>query len=260
MRLNVLLVVKAFLDDHVQHGVQHRDIAPGLELQHVGRVALQRLAARVHHDERRAALHGVLEEGGGDRMVLGRVGTDHHDDIGILRRHEGRGDRARANALEQPRNRRSVAKPRAMVDVVGSESRAHQLLEEVSLLVRTLRRAEACQALAAVLIADALQARGRAIEGFFPCRLAKMRPGIGGVDLVMRVLLDPWLADHRHCEPPRMAHVIEAEAAFDAEPVLVRGSVAAVDVKELVVLDLVGDLTADAAVGADTRDLAVDAV
>ena len=54
--------------------------------------------------------------------------------------------------------------------------------------------------------------------------------------------------------------VVEAEAALDAEPVLVGRPVAAVDVKELVVLDVVGELAADAAIGADAVDLAVGRV
>ena len=66
--------------------VEHRDVGVGLELHHLPGVALQRLAARVHHDQLGAALGGVLEEGRGDRMVLGRVGADDEDDFGVLAR------------------------------------------------------------------------------------------------------------------------------------------------------------------------------
>ena len=51
-----------------------------------------------------------------------------------------------------------------------------------------------------------------------------------------------------------MADVVEAEAAFDAQPVLVGRAVAPGHVADLVVLDLVGDLAADAAVRADALD------
>ena len=54
-----------------------------------------------------------------------------------------------------------------------------------------------------------------------------------------------------------MAHIVEAEAALDAQPVLVRRPVAAADIKELVVLDVVGELAADAAIGAHAVHLAV---
>src|SRR3954452_14216356 len=54
-----------------------------------------------------------------------------------------------------------------------------------------------------------------------------------------------------------MMHVVEAEAAFDAEPVLVRRPVAALDRNDAVVLDLIGELAPDAAVRADAVDLAL---
>jgi hypothetical protein len=87
--LDVLPVVELLLHDGVDHRVQHRDVAAGLELQHVGGVPHERGAARIHHDELGAALGGVLEEGRGHGVVLGRVGADHHDDLGVRRRHEG---------------------------------------------------------------------------------------------------------------------------------------------------------------------------
>ena len=93
LRLDVLGIVEAFLDDHVHQRVQHGNVAARLELQHVRGMALQRLAARVHHDQRLAALGRLLEEGRGDRVVLGRVGADHDDHVGIHRRGERRGHR-----------------------------------------------------------------------------------------------------------------------------------------------------------------------
>ena len=90
-----------------------------------------------------AALGRLLEEGRGDRMVLGRVGADDDDDVGVLALVEGRGHRGRADAFEQRRHRRGVAEPRAVVDVVGAEAGAHQLLEQIGLFVRALGRAEA---------------------------------------------------------------------------------------------------------------------
>ncbi len=54
-----------------------------------------------------------------------------------------------------------------------------------------------------------------------------------------------------------MTDIVEAEAALDAEPVLVRRSVAAADMEELVVLDVVGELAADPAIRANAVHLAV---
>src|SRR5579883_2405136 len=146
-----------------------------------------------------------------------------------------------------------------MVDIVGAEAGAHQLLEEVSLFIRALGRAEANERATAMLVANALQARRRAIERLFPGSLAEMRPGIGGIDRldIVDVLADAVLADHRHGEAQRIVHIVEAEAPLDAEPVLIGRTGAAIDIEELVVLDLVGELAADAAIGADAVDLAI---
>ena len=187
VRLDVLAVVQPLLDDHVHQRVEQRDVGAGLELQHVGGVALQRLAARVHHDQRLAALGRLLEVGRGDRVVLGRVGADHDDHVGVPRRGERRGHRARADVLEQRRDRGGVAEPRAVVDVVRAEAGADQLLDQIRLLVRALGRAEARERAAAVAVADRAQARGGDVERLLPARLAEVGPAdcagsIGVVD------------------------------------------------------------------------------
>ena len=186
---DVLLVGQAFGDDGVDHRVQHRDVAARLEREMLGGMARQRLPARIHHDQLGAALGRVLDEGRGDRMVHGRVGADHDDDFGIHRGRKRRRHRARAQAFEQRRDRRGVAQPRAVIDIVGAEAGAHQLLEQIGLFVRALGRAEAGQRLDALLVADLHEALGGDIERLFPGRLAEMREGIGRIDLVVGVLL-----------------------------------------------------------------------
>ena len=176
--LDVLLVVELLGHDGVEDAVEHRDVGAVLELQHVGGVALERLAARIHDDELGAALLRLLEEGGGDRMILGRVGADHHDHVGVLALVEGGRHRPRADALHQGRDRGGMAEPRAMIDIVGAEAGAHQLLEQIGLLVRALGRAEAGEPLRAVAVADFLQAGGGAVERLVPGRLAEMRPRV----------------------------------------------------------------------------------
>src|SRR5665213_3557577 len=113
-----LLVVELLADDDVEHGVEHGDVGAVLELHHLPGVALERLPARVHHDELGAALGRLLEEGGGDRVVLGRVGADHDDEIGIFALVESRGHRRRTDAFEQRGDRRGVAQPRAVIDII----------------------------------------------------------------------------------------------------------------------------------------------
>src|SRR5437867_1411909 len=55
-----------------------------------------------------------------------------------------------------------------------------------------------------------------------------------------------------------MMRVIEAEASLDAEPFVIGRSVAAVDPHDAVALDVIRELTADAAVRANRRHLAID--
>ncbi len=98
---DILLIVKLFLDDHMHDGVQHRHISPGAELQHMRRVPLQRLTARVHHDQLAAALGELLEEGRRDGVVFGRVRADHNRNIGVFDLVEGRGDRTGSDILHQ---------------------------------------------------------------------------------------------------------------------------------------------------------------
>ncbi len=84
-----------------------------------------------------------------------------------------------------------------------------------------------------------------------------MRPRIGRVDDLVRNFRYALLADHRLRQALRIADIVEAEAALNAQPVLVGRAVLAGDVQELVVLDVIGELAADAAIGADRVDAAV---
>src|SRR5262249_30226683 len=133
----------------------------------------------------------------------------------------------------------------------------HQLLEEIGLLVGTLGRAEARQARPALALADLDQAGGGARHRLFPGGLAEVRKRMGGIDLVVGRLRYPVLADQRHGEAVGMVGVVEAEAALDAEPRMVGRAVLAGDVEDLVVLDVIGELAADAAERAEAVDRAV---
>ncbi len=84
-----------------------------------------------------------------------------------------------------------------------------------------------------------------------------MRERVGRIDQIVGGFRDAVLADQRLRQALRIADIVEAEAALHAQPVLVGRAVAAGDVKQLVVLDLVGELAADAAIGADAVHLAV---
>ncbi len=82
---------------------------------------------------------------------------------------------------------------------------------------------------------------------------------VGRVDRDV-VLGDAVLADQGLGQPVGVMDVVEAEAALDAQPVVVGRPVLARDRDDVVVLDLVDQLAADAAIGADALDLAVGSV
>ncbi len=67
-------------------------------------------------------------------------------------------------------------------------------------------------------------------------------------------------ADQRLGQPVLMVNVIEPEPALDAEALLVGRSIAPGDVKQPVVLQVIGELAADAAIGADGIDRPVGLV
>src|SRR3954453_13034565 len=100
-------------------------------------------------------------------------------------------------------------------------------------------------------VADTLQAPRSSGQRFFPACRAKMRPRIGRIDGDVPRLWRIDAADQRIRQPMRMVHIVEAEAALDTQPVLVGGTITAVDVENRLILDLVGDLTSAAAVWAD---------
>ena len=91
---NVIIFCQAFLDDYMQQGIQQGDVHPGFELQHVIGMAGQVLTSGVHDDQGCAVLMGVLDERGGDRMVLRRAGANHDDHVGMPGCRERRGDGA----------------------------------------------------------------------------------------------------------------------------------------------------------------------
>ena len=255
--VDVLAVVEPFLDDHVHDRVQQRHVGAGAELQHLGGVATQAHAARVHHDQLAAALGELLEIGRGDRVVLDRVGADDDGDIGVLDLVEGRGDRTRADVLHQRRHRGGMAEPGAVIDVVVAEALADQLLEEIGLLVGAFGRAEAGDRLPAVSLCQRGEAAGGDVERLVPACLAEMRQRVGRIDvqpLGRRILA----ADQRPGQPVRVVDIVEAEAALDAKPALVRRAVDALDLFHPAVLDLQADLAADAAERADRFHLGVE--
>ena len=171
-----LRIDEILLDDRMHHRVQHRDVAVGLELQVVRRVPRQLRAARIGEDQLRAVLDGVLHPCRGDRMVRHRVRADQEHHLGLQHVHHRIRHRTRADAFEQCRDARRMAKPRAVIDVVGAKAGADELLEEVSLFVAALRRAETGERPRAARVADARAARRRQARAPRPTSLRGTPP------------------------------------------------------------------------------------
>ena len=252
-------VAQALADDDVEHGVEERDVAPRREAHHAVGVLAEHQAARVEHDQLGAALGGLLEPGGGDGVVHRRVAAGEDDHVGLRRLHEGGGDRARADALHQRGDRAGVAQPGAVVDVVGAEAGAHQLLEQPGLLVRALRAAEAGEHAGAVGVEQAAQAGGGEVERLVPACRAEVAERAGWVEGRIHALGRARATDQRGRQAAVVVGVVEAEAALDAQAVLVGRAVAALDEEDALVPDVVGELAAHAAVGAHRIHLALGA-
>ena len=109
----------------------------------------------------------------------------------------------------------------------------------------------------AVLVANILEARRGAVERLLPGGGPEMGPGIARIDGIVDVLAHTVPADHRLGEPLRIVNVVESEPAFHAQPAVIGRAVLAGHVKKLVVLDVVGELAADAAIGAHRIDFAI---
>ena len=244
---------QTLLDDRMHHRVEHRDVGVGLELQVMRGVSRKFRAARVGEDQLRAVLHRILDPRGRHRMVDDRIGADQQHDLGLQHVHHRIRHRAGADSFQQRRDARCMAQPRAMVDIVGAETRPHELLEQVGLLVAALGRSEARQRVRSVVVADAPQRAACQCQRLLPARLAEGFQRIGRIHRALGILGHALLADQRPREPLRVMDVVEAEAALHAQPVVIGRAVASFDAHDLVVLDVIRELAADAAIRAQRR-------
>ncbi len=129
--------IAALGEHHLQHAVDERDVATDVHREevvgHLGAehraldvarhpVALEPgLAQRVDHHDLRAALAGEVEVLHEDRLRVGDVGAEQHDQIGVDHVGVGAGRRGDPDRALQRGRRRRVAHARRVVDVVGAE-------------------------------------------------------------------------------------------------------------------------------------------
>ena len=156
----------------------------------------------IEDDQPGALAQPLLHARGEHRVAIGRVGADDHDHVGLLDRIEVlRAGRGAVGGL-QPVAGRRMAHPRAGIDIVVAEGRAHELLHQEGLFVGAARGGDAADGAPAIFRLDALELRGRVVDRLFPGHFA---PRIGD--------LRP---DHRLQHAVAVGGVAVGEAALDA--------------------------------------------
>ena len=215
-----VLVDQALVDDHVHHRVEQRDVGVGLELQVAVRDARELASGAGRITISLVPFFDrVLDPGRGHRVVHRRVGADQDHHLGLASRPSPGCDTApEPMPSSSAATRRGMAQPRAVVDVVAAEAGAHQLLEQVGLLVAALGRAEAGQRLAC--------RAGRGSRELAAGERRAPRPSVASrntsitsvrVHREVAALGRVGAADQRLGQALRMVRVVEAVAALDAQ-------------------------------------------
>ena len=235
------LVDQPLGDDHVRQRVDEGDVGAGLQRQVIVGLDVGRLhevdLARIGDDQLGALTQALLHPRAEDRVAVGGIGADHQDHVGMLHRLEvlcaGRGAQRRHQAVAG----RRVADAGAGIDVVVAEGGAHELLDEVGLLVGAARRGDAADRILAVLGLDPLELGGRPVDGLLPGDLA---PRIRDL-----------LADHRLGDAVLVGGVAVGEAALHAAMALIGLAALVGDhADDALALHLGLERAADAAIGA----------
>ena len=78
-----------------------------------------------------------------------------------------------------------MAQPGAVIDVVGAEAGAHQFLEQIRFLIRSLGAAETGQGARAGFGTDFAEPSSGAVQRLLPGRHSEMRPRISRIDIGM---------------------------------------------------------------------------
>ena len=99
--IDIILVIKTFLDDDMHDCIQHRNISAWTKLQHMFRMALHCSAARIHDDQFAAAFGKLFEKGCSNRMVFGWISADHNRYVRMFNLVKGRCHGCRAHILHQ---------------------------------------------------------------------------------------------------------------------------------------------------------------
>jgi hypothetical protein len=148
----------------------------------------------------------------------------------------------------------NAASAAVVIDVVGPDDGPGEFLNEVVLLVCTLRRADHPDGVRPIPVTDASELLGDSIQGLTPIRLAE---GVGDSSPVA-ILRSALPANERPGQAIRMVHKIKPESAFDAETLLIHAVLLRPPhPDDLASADPQMDGTADAAVRTDGLSLSL---
>ncbi len=191
---------------------------------------------QVGDDEALAAeLVRAFDAGGEDGMIFGGVGPDDEDEARPLDVGDGAGVAAVADGALQAHGGGVLAVAGAVVDVVGSNDGAGELLHEEALLVGALGGGDEGEGVGAVLLLDLGEFLLNEVEGFVPGDLDE---GVA-------------LAEERGDEAVVGVDVSPGELALDAGGDSVGGAVGGLDLEDVAVAGPDLEAAADGAVGAD---------
>ena len=182
-----------------------------------------------------AVADGAAQGGAGHRMVGDGAVADQQDGARLLEHGQGAGGVADAGARPGGRERDARRLDGAVVDVVGAEHGAEELLRLVGLLVGTHRRDEAGDAPGA----DPAELLGDQVERLVPARLDEHAVA----------------ADERVLQARALVRLQHGEPATLAQPAAIgRHVTGAGDLDDLAVLEVHHRLAAHAAVRAGGTD------
>src|SRR5690606_16662094 len=151
------------------------------------------------------------------------------------------GHRARAQGCGQTGHAAAVSETGAMIDSIGADDCAGELLQQVILFVRTLRRGQKGDAVRAVALANLTEAAGNVVEGGVPTVFLESSVAVG--------------AHERPGQPVRRVDVIVSEAPLDTEIAAIYQVIAApVHTIDKVVFNVYVKLAADATIGTGGMD------
>ena len=167
--------------------------------------------------EQTAVYSNSASGSGGGIVRLGRVGTSHNKHVQVLHLGNGVGHGAGADGKLQAGNGTSVAESGTVIDVVGANQGAHELLEDVSIFVGGFGAGVAGDGVATALLGDAHQVIRDVVERFIPGGFAPLRRGAAS--------FFPIGTNERRLHPSWMLDIISTKAPFNTQHAIVRRGV-----------------------------------